>query len=91
MLGIVGIMSVFCFLFIFSCIPNAGFVLDTDKEYVDVTPFLCWTCLSLSSFKTQSGVVDLPIFSFFMGNIDTDTPTGVLTLGGVNQTHYEGN
>lgn len=34
--------------------------------------------------------MDTPIFSFFMGNIDTETPTGVLTLGGVNQTHYEG-
>ncbi|CAM9301589.1 unnamed protein product [Pylaiella littoralis] len=38
----------------------------------------------------DTGVVDVPIFSFFMGNIDTDSPTGVLTLGGVNQTHYEG-
>ena len=34
--------------------------------------------------------MDVPIFSFFMGNIDTEAPTGVLTLGGVNQTHYEG-
>lgn len=32
----------------------------------------------------------MPIFSFYMGNIDTDSPTGFLTLGGVNQTHYEG-
>lgn len=39
----------------------------------------------------QANVVDVPIFSFFMGNIDTDSPDGVLTLGGVNQTHYEGN
>ncbi|CAN0147112.1 unnamed protein product, partial [Laminaria digitata] len=38
----------------------------------------------------EAGVVDVPIFSFFIGNIDTDSPTGVLTLGGVNQTHYEG-
>ncbi|CAM9408921.1 unnamed protein product, partial [Hapterophycus canaliculatus] len=38
----------------------------------------------------KANVVDVPIFSFFMGNIDTDSPTGVLTLGGVNQTHYEG-
>ncbi|CAN0511062.1 unnamed protein product, partial [Scytosiphon promiscuus] len=38
----------------------------------------------------QAGVVDVPVFSFFIGNIDTDSPTGVLTLGGVNQTHYEG-
>lgn len=30
------------------------------------------------------------MFSFFMGNIDTDAKTGVLTLGGVNETHYEG-
>lgn len=34
--------------------------------------------------------MEVPIFSFFMGNIDTDSPNGVLTLGGVNQTHYEG-
>eukprot|EP00903_Cladosiphon_okamuranus_P008049 g7763.t1 len=38
----------------------------------------------------EEGVVDVPIFSFYMGNIDTDSPTGFLTLGGVNQTHYEG-
>lgn len=38
----------------------------------------------------QAKVVDVPIFSFYMGNIDTDSPTGFLTLGGVNQTHYEG-
>lgn len=41
-------------------------------------------------FGLQAGVVDVPIFSFYMGNVDTDSPTGVLTLGGVNQTHYEG-
>ena len=34
--------------------------------------------------------MEVPIFSFFMGNIDTDSPKGVLTVGGVNQTHYEG-
>ena len=39
----------------------------------------------------QAGVVDVPVFSFFMGNIDENSPTGILTLGGVNQTHYEGN
>ena len=38
----------------------------------------------------KAGAVELPIFSFFMGNIDTDSPNGVLTVGGVNQTHYEG-
>ncbi|CAB1110981.1 unnamed protein product [Ectocarpus sp. CCAP 1310/34] len=38
----------------------------------------------------EANVVDVPIFSFFMGNIDTGSPTGFLTLGGVNQTHYEG-
>ncbi|CAN0203777.1 unnamed protein product [Scytosiphon promiscuus] len=38
----------------------------------------------------DANVVDVPIFSFYMGNVDTDSPTGVLTLGGVNQTHYEG-
>lgn len=25
-----------------------------------------------------------------MGDVDSESPTGVLTLGGVNQTHYEG-
>lgn len=35
-------------------------------------------------------MVDNPVFSFFMGNIDTEAKTGVLTLGGVNETHYEG-
>lgn len=39
---------------------------------------------------SQAGVVDEPIFSFYMGNVDTDSPIGMLTLGGVNQTHYEG-
>lgn len=35
--------------------------------------------------------MDTPVFSFFMGNVDTEAPNnGVLTLGGVNQTHYEG-
>ena len=46
--------------------------------------------LFLLLFCLQAGVVDVPIFSFYMGNVDTDSPTGVLTLGGVNQTHYEG-
>ena len=41
-------------------------------------------------FCSQAGVVDVPIFSFYIGNVDTDTSKGVLTLGGVNQTHYEG-
>lgn len=35
-------------------------------------------------------MVENPVFAFFMGNIDTDSPTGFLTLGGVNETHYEG-
>ncbi|CAN0286520.1 unnamed protein product [Scytosiphon promiscuus] len=39
----------------------------------------------------EAGVIDTPVFSFFMGNVDNDAPNnGVLTLGGVNQTHYEG-
>ncbi|CAB1111798.1 unnamed protein product [Ectocarpus sp. CCAP 1310/34] len=39
----------------------------------------------------EAGVVGLPIFSFFLGNMDaSEGPHGVLTLGGVNQTHYEG-
>lgn len=44
----------------------------------------------LCGMNEQAKVVDVPIFSFYMGNIDTDSPTGFLTLGGVNQTHYEG-
>lgn len=46
-----------------------------------------WSC---SSVSVQAGVIDVPVFSFFMGNIDEGAPNGILTLGGVNQSHYEG-
>lgn len=51
-------------------------------------PSFCLDSVLVAS--PQAGVVDVPIFAFFMGNIDTDAPRGVMTLGGVNQTHYEG-
>ncbi|CAM9434936.1 unnamed protein product [Choristocarpus tenellus] len=38
----------------------------------------------------QAGVLDSPLFSFYLGNVDTDATGGLLTLGGVDQTHYEG-
>lgn len=46
-----------------------------------------WPC---SFAWAQAGVIDVPVFSFFMGNIDEGSPNGILTLGGVNQSHYEG-
>ncbi|CAM9567639.1 unnamed protein product [Discosporangium mesarthrocarpum] len=65
-------------------------------DYVDgilgLAPLSTEPPLVSSAFESmyKEGAVGESVFAFFMGDVDTNTPNGLLTLGGVEQNHYEG-